>query len=108
MPPPTMAVAAMTKMAAAAMATATAIATMATATATATAMEEEVSTYWERRAYEICVALRGRGVMILAPSFGFCNLSTLHFVLHIMVNVLLQLRTDSARCRAEAVCARPR
>jgi hypothetical protein len=94
-----MAVAAMTKTAAAAMATATAIATTATAMATAMAMEEEVSTYWERRAYEICVALGGRGVMILAPSF---------VVLHIMVNVLLQLRTDSVRCRAEAVCARPR
>jgi hypothetical protein len=25
-----------------------------------------------------------------------------------LLNVLLQLWTDSARCRAEAVCARPR
>jgi hypothetical protein len=49
------------------------------------------------------------GVMILAPSFGFCALRSAHCALCLpLVRVLFQQRTDSAQCREEAVCARPR
>jgi hypothetical protein len=95
------AVAAAAKTAVAAMATAMAIATMAMAMATAAAMTADVQLLV--RGVQGCRALGG--VMILAPSFGFCALHTWHYS---RPWVLFHLQTESARCRAEAVCARPR
>jgi uncharacterized membrane protein YidH (DUF202 family) len=93
------AVAAATKTAVAAMATAVAIATMAMAMATAMTADVQLLV----RGVRGCRALGG--VMILAPSFGFCALHTWHYS---RPWVLFHLQTESARCRAEAVCARPR
>ena len=93
------AVVAATKTAVAAMATAVAIATMAMAMVTAMTADVQLLV----RGVQGCRALGG--VMILAPSFGFCALRTLHYS---RPWVLFHLQTESARCRAEAVCARPR
>ena len=83
----------------AAVATAVAIATMAMAMVTAMTADVQLLV----RGVQGCRALGG--VMILAPSFGFCALRTLHYS---RPWVLFHLQTESARCRAEAVCARPR
>ena len=66
------AVAAATKTAVAAMATAVAIATMAMAMVTAMTADVQLLV----RGVQGCRALVG--VMILAPSFGFCALRTVH------------------------------
>ena len=98
------AVAATRKTAAAAMATATAIATTAMMMATATVMVVDVQLLVRARAFK---DVRLWGFDDLSPLVWFLRYA--HCVLcPPLVRVLFQLRTDSARCRAEAVCPRPR